>query len=151
MDLTISFLGRMLTTLVYIKVDFQESLLLSEGVCNQLDIIQYHLDVKERQRAASVTSTEGPNKPRDRPNDHSEIGAVFATIPPGHCAVVQIAVEGAPQDALKMLEPDPSVYDELGLQLSDAVLQMSGVGKAQLVIANNSGFTKRVPSSQVFS
>ena len=35
-DLTISFEGKVLTTLVYIKTDTEELLLLSEAVCRQL-------------------------------------------------------------------------------------------------------------------
>ena len=67
-------------------------------------------------------------------------------LPLSNCAVVEVVIEGAPQQPLKMLEPDPSVQDELGLDLSDAVLQTSGVGKAQLVITNNSGVTQRACS-----
>ena len=56
MDLTITFGGCVLTTPVNIKVDTVEPLLLSEGVCWQLGILQYHEDVhvrllKERQKA----------------------------------------------------------------------------------------------------
>ena len=54
--------------------------------------------------------------------------------------MVQLELEGVPQDAVQMLEPDLSVREELELELSDPVLRMSGGGVAQMVIANNSGF-----------
>ena len=59
MDLDISFAGKTMTTPVYIKMDAKEQLLLSEGVCRQLSIIQYHPDVqpwrsREKKPAASA-------------------------------------------------------------------------------------------------
>ena len=45
LDITIAFSGKVLTTPVYIKKDAEEPLLLSEGVCRQLGVIQYHPDV----------------------------------------------------------------------------------------------------------
>ena len=41
-DLNISFEDKVLTTTVYLKMDAAEPLLLSEGVCRQLEIVTYH-------------------------------------------------------------------------------------------------------------
>lgn len=41
-DLNITFNGKTMCTVVYIKMDSQDPLLLSEGVCRQLGIISYH-------------------------------------------------------------------------------------------------------------
>ena len=46
MDLDITFNGKTMCTTVYIKTSAHEQLLLSEGVCRQLDILQYHPDVE---------------------------------------------------------------------------------------------------------
>ena len=46
MDLDISFNGRTMCTPVYIKMDAVDQLLLAEGVCRQLGIVQYHADVE---------------------------------------------------------------------------------------------------------
>ena len=46
MDLDVEFGNRRMTTPVYIKMDAHDQLLLSEGVCRQLGIIQYHPDVE---------------------------------------------------------------------------------------------------------
>lgn len=46
MDLDISFGEKTLTTPVYIKMDAEDPLLLSEGVCRQLEIITYHPGVE---------------------------------------------------------------------------------------------------------
>ena len=39
------FGNKMMRTPVYIKMDAPDELLLSEGVCRQLDIVMYHKDV----------------------------------------------------------------------------------------------------------
>lgn len=55
MDLAVSFAGRVLTTPIYIEMDTEEPLLLSEGVCDQLDIVEYHhvcvCPLKDRRKA----------------------------------------------------------------------------------------------------
>ena len=43
MDLTID---KVLTTLVYVQMDAFDQLLLSEGVCSQLGMVTYHLQVE---------------------------------------------------------------------------------------------------------
>ena len=45
MDLRITFWEKTMVTPVYIKMDAHDQLLLSEGVCRQLDIVRYHPDV----------------------------------------------------------------------------------------------------------
>ena len=46
MDLDISFGEKTMTTLVHIKMDAEDPLLLSEGVCHELEIITYHPGVE---------------------------------------------------------------------------------------------------------
>ena len=45
MDLEIIFNGKVLHTPIYIKTDAHDQLLLSEGVCSQLGIVEYHQNV----------------------------------------------------------------------------------------------------------
>ena len=45
MDLEITFGDKTMKTPVYIKMDAPDQLLLSEGVCRQLGIVNYHRDV----------------------------------------------------------------------------------------------------------
>ena len=47
-DLDISFDGTTMKTPLYVNLDAPEPLLLAEGVCRQLGIIAYHLDVTDR-------------------------------------------------------------------------------------------------------
>ena len=61
MDLDICFGDKTMCTLVYIKADAHEQLLLSEGVCRQLGILQYHTSVEPwrggKKRNQSTTRT----------------------------------------------------------------------------------------------
>ena len=45
-DLDISFDERTMKTAVYVKMDAQDQLLLSEGVCHQLGIVTYHPSIE---------------------------------------------------------------------------------------------------------
>ena len=47
MELEVEFGGKTMKTVVYIKMDAWKQLLLSEGVCQQLGLVMYHLDVQE--------------------------------------------------------------------------------------------------------
>ena len=47
MDLSIAFGKKTMVTPVYIKMDAHDQLLLSEGVCRQLDIVSYHPEVED--------------------------------------------------------------------------------------------------------
>ena len=46
MQLTLSFDGQEMKMMVYIKMDVEDQLLLSEGVCRQLGIVKYHPNVE---------------------------------------------------------------------------------------------------------
>ena len=57
MDLDITFEGRTICTPVYIKMDAVDQLLLSEGVCRQLEMVTFHPKV-ERWRGCSKKSSK---------------------------------------------------------------------------------------------
>lgn len=61
--------------------------------------------------------------------------------------MVYMEVQGALQNVPKVLEPDPSLHYDLGLELAEAVIQVSEMGKAPVLVTNNSGFTQHVNSS----
>lgn len=46
MELKVEFGDKTMKTVVYIKMDAREQLLLSEGVCRQLGLVMYHPDVQ---------------------------------------------------------------------------------------------------------
>ena len=109
-DLKISFAGREMITPVYIKMDNDEPLLLSEGVCHQRGIVQYHPQVavrplKERQRVAPTKETSTgseevqpvPALPEQSVNSKPTTTLKLVQslrLPPGLCAVVPVLVIG---------------------------------------------------------
>lgn len=115
MDLDITFAGKTMTTAVYIKMDPGEQLLLSEGVCRQLSIIQYHPEVQPWQHRKKNPTAAVPAV-RGTPTDSTPADALVPTIfiklvqslriPVGQCAVVPVQVEGVRDGTPLLLEPD---------------------------------------------
>ena len=58
--------------------------------------------------------------------------------------MVHVQVEGGREGEPLLLESDPAVEEELGLEMSDTLLQPAGDGRAQMVVANTSGITQQV-------
>ena len=56
-DLEIIFNGKVLRTPIYIKMDAHDQLLLSEGVCSQLGIVEYHQNVWPGRKLPSTPDT----------------------------------------------------------------------------------------------
>ena len=63
-NLDILFSEKTMKTTVYVKMDAQEQLLLSEGVCQQLGIVTYHPSIK----------------PSKVPDKNSDVDALVPTV-----------------------------------------------------------------------
>ena len=57
MDLEIIFNGKVLRIPIYIKMDAHDQLLLSEGNCSQLGIVEYHQNVWPGRKLSSTPDT----------------------------------------------------------------------------------------------
>ena len=117
---------------VYIKMDTPDPLLLSEGVCRQLGILQYHPDVqvcflKKTQQTLLGSIPEETEKLAEglayiTPAD-TIVPTIFVrliqSLPllPIHCAVVPVAMDEIPQGTVKLVEPDVSLREHLGIDL----------------------------------
>ena len=87
MDLDLSLGDRTMQTAVYLKMDAHNQLLLSEGVCCQLNILTYHKDVERwregRKKTMRGTGKESPgtdevNVPMvSQPHAVSEVGSML--------------------------------------------------------------------------
>ena len=167
MDLKISFVGREIVTPVYIKMDTNEPLLLSEGVCHQLGIVQYHPQVsvhplKERQRVASTQESSaklGDSQPGPTLSEQSVNSNSISTVklvrslrlPPGHCAVVPVQVEGHGDlcGRLQLLEPNLSFCERSQLEIPPTLLEWSAQEDTELIVTNESGFTQQIEAGAV--
>ena len=66
MELDITFGDKTMHTPVYIKMDAHDQLLLSEGVCRQLDILTYHPDMqlwrgRKKKQPSTQTQAQVPS------------------------------------------------------------------------------------------
>ena len=149
MDMDISFDGKTMSTVVYVKMDAYDQLLLSEGVCRQLGIVSYHSSVDSGK--STKKSTEGKS---------SEEVAVVPTIrvnlvkslrlPANQGAVVSVELTGCcHQHAPSLLvQNQEHIERETGLRVEDAIVTVSESGVAQIVVRNCSGFTQSVAGGE---
>ena len=138
MDLDITFQEKTLNTPVYIKMDAPEQLLLSEGVCRQLGILTYHLEVQRWRGGRRPRASEKQAKiPMVRVRSVQSVRVL-----PLQSTVVNVQLDGFDteyHDARKsvLLEPHVHKNQAAGLQVEDGLLQPSFEGKVQVVTTNH--------------
>ena len=139
MDMEISFDRKAIKTVVYIKMDAVDQLLLSEGVCRQLGMVTYHPAVRLR-KTSKGTVPGGAIVPSIRVRLVQSL-----RLPPSRSAVVPVRLDSTWE--LKkplMVEGDGSFERETGLIVEDALIAAAEDGITQLVVTNLSGFTQTV-------
>ena len=126
-DINISFKDKQIYTTIYVKMEAPNQLLLSEAVCRQLGIIQYHpnvkpLDAEEKSETAKQTQ--------------KNIVRLVQTVrlPAQHTAVMPVKVEG--NEGTLLLEPNPRLADLLCIE--DSVLEATQESTAMVVVSNSS-------------
>ena len=152
MDLELAFGDKTIVTPVYLKMDAADQLLLSEGVCSQLGIVSYDANVK----LSVATSNPSSSKSEDAEGPVEENKQVVIpmvrvrllhalTIPPLQRAFASVQLsDGYPRASSLLLEGDPSLRLDLGVQVEDALLNPSVNGHAKVSLWNSSGFTQTV-------
>lgn len=141
-DLDISFHEKTMKTTVYVKMDAQEQLLLSEGVCRQLGIVMYHPSIE-------------PSKVPDKDSDADALVPTVRVclvqslrLPPNQGAVVPVRCEGNveqfQQPLLVVAEQDLD-----GLIVDSAVIMPPKDGITQIVVRNDSGFTQKLDEGAI--
>ena len=144
MDLDIAFESKTLRTTMYVKMDALDQLLLSEGVCRPLGIVQYHPSVSAR-KASKQTADEVPLVPSVRV---SLVNSLW--LPPGQSAVVPVRLDYSTQEAKETLiiEGHENMW-RTGLVVENAVVTAPQDSFTCLVITNPSGFTQRITEGTV--
>lgn len=137
MNMDITFNEITMTTPVYIKLDAKDQLLLSEGVCRQLGIIQYHPQIETWQR-----------------NHHKKpvvtLVQSFKIIPYNYTVVnatVNTYSHKNDDTSLMLLEPNDSIQPDL--KVSGGIISVNPDGTAKVLIENTSGFTQTVEADNV--
>ena len=136
MDLDITFDGHAMCTPVYIKMDAKDQLLLSEGVCNQLNIISYHPAVHEAQLD---TTTPAVTVPCVRVKLLQTV-----RVPLLQSKTVPVQFERSiPPTQSFLIEPlDLSVNHRL--YIGNSLVQATSSDRAQVIITNFTPFTQKV-------
>ena len=127
--LDVCFGDKTMKTVVYVKMDATEQLLLGEGVCRQLGIVTYHPDV-------IVTGKSEKSVARVPMVSVRLLNSV--KVPPMQSICVQVQAPNV--NGHCMIEPDPSIHSVDGLQLTPTLANFSD-GITGIVLSNHSGFT----------
>ena len=135
MEMEITFEGKTLTTMVYVKMDAVDQLLLSEGVCRQLGIVTYH---------PSLISRNTPKRKEVAAVPSIRVSLVQSLkLPHSQSALVPIRLDTcAVKEDQTLLVEGGQLLEKTGLVLQNAVVNASRDGTAHLVITNMSGFTQ---------
>ena len=122
-------------TLVYVKMDAPDPLLLLEGVCHYLGIVKYHPKV-------------GADPPSSSPDDHIPIVRVklihSVRIPPMK-STVQLVGE-RPAHGLALLEP--LCKDDFP-QFASSLVKIDERGYCNMLITNPTGFTQKLEKDNI--
>ena len=147
MELEITFGGKAMLTTVYIKMDAHDQLLLSEGVCRQLEMVQYHPEVQLWSRKLKDAKLEAyPEKLHLEDSRIKEAAIVptvrvrllqSVTVLPLQATHVQAEVED--KDGILLMEPKNRMAEGT-IQLEPSLLHVEN-GIAQLQVTNFTGFT----------
>jgi len=143
MELEVEFGDKTMKTVVYIKMDALDQLLLSEGVCRQLGIVMYHPDVQVwcggKNNGSPTESKDIVSVPMVRAKLVNSIRVL-----PQQCSLVSVELEGI-SDAVEplLLEPEDLGCD---LQMEQTLLSPleSSTATHQVVIENCTGFTQNL-------
>ena len=149
MDLDIIFDSKVLRTPIYIKMDAHDQLLLSEGVCSQLGIVEYHQNVWPGRKL----SDGGQDTPVVAARQVRVLKTT--TVPAGRAVRLAVTVNEqlthGPID--KQLKYGPLLLEEscdaLGLTVHSSLIEPDMNGGAILTIQNDTGFTERISEGTV--
>ena len=144
MEMAISFADKVMKTTVYVKMDAPDQLLLSENVCRQLGIANYH---------PSPLSQGAPETTAKEPGLVPSVPVCILqslTLPPGKSAVVSIQAETQLHtlqlNQTMMVNRLEWLEREAGVVVEEALLSPLENGLTHLMITNLLGFTRTVTS-----
>ena len=158
MSLEIEFEGNKMNTTIYVKMDAYDQLLLSEGVCRQLGIVQYHPAVRpwtERRRGPGVkvgqkSDTEVDAEEVEDLEDRStsivptlrvKLLQTVSILPRQRTTAMVKIVGDTTSSRSLLLDPTAAILQGVSL---DAGLLHTKDGIACLELANHSGYTQHL-------
>ena len=148
MELEISFQGKVMKTMVYIKMDAPDQLLLSEGVSRQLGTVTCHPSLHQPGQTQNIV--DSPVCESKSSNKQTTVVPCVRIslvnsmkLPPGQSALVPVRVEGDfnPAGQAMFVKSHGELEKDTGLIVEDALLPHPENGLTHIVITNFSGFT----------
>ena len=141
LDLDISFQERTLKTPVYVKMDAREQLLLSEGVCRQLGIVQYHEQVspgddQKPEVSVPMVRVHLVQTVKLRPNE-----SLMAEV-----ELVKGGQESPVGSSAMLLESDEQLDMRIGARIATSLVKPSSDGVVQVLVSNSHSLTHRIPA-----
>ena len=139
-------------TPIYIKMDAHDQLLLAEGVCSQLGIVEYHKDVwpgtkmnMEAIKAHELKAIDAPLLSVKQVRMSRE-----ATIPAGKAVIIPVTIEGIKsQNGPLLLEKFSDDFEGTGLEMERSLFQQTENGETMLTIFYTSRFTEKILKDMV--
>ena len=146
MDVTISFESHNIKTITYVKLQAPDQLLLSESVCQELDIVKYHSLVDS---AESEVMEESHSRQKEKENGNKSENTIAKVkmihtvrIPANHAAVVPIqVVDETDETDFLLLEPNPVLGEALSI---DNFLVQLHDGESTTITISNYGTTTHI-------
>ena len=136
MDLTVGFGVKEITTPVYIKMDAEDQLLLSEGLCRQLALVTYHPEVV-------VTAAPG-NSPARVPIVRVKLVDSVCLLPK-QSTLARVELERSCNlGGTVLLEASSESVDADTIQLEGSLICEPEDGLARVMLSNPTSFAQKL-------
>ena len=135
LNLNLTFGEYTMSTPIYVKMNAEDQLLLSEGVCRQLGIVSYHPDVfNNKQPDPASPSEDNPDETKDAKVPTIRVKLLNSTrLLPNQSTTVAVCVEGDSSGDLLL-----DVGDE------PALIRPDEESTAHVLMSNPTGFTQKL-------
>ena len=146
MDLKVTFDDKTIVTPIYIKMNAHDQLLLSEGICSQLGILEYHKNVWPGHELLSDSSARSSEAVVPAVRIFRVSLSEPVTIPANKTSVVAVRMEFNKDvnSVPLLLEGSGATCKGTGLIIQRTLLQPGDDGTACLKIHNVGGLTERI-------
>ena len=146
MDLEVTFNGKSIITTVYIRIDAEDQLLLSEGVCRQLGIVNYDPLVEVWRGGRQTRAKNQERQSTKVPTVRVRLLQTTHLLPQQSVLTREEVIGSAlpDDDATLLVEPSKQVTEKPGVVLEPTITRMSKDNTVPLVVTNILGFTHKL-------
>ena len=128
-------------------MDACDQLLLAEGVCSQLGIVEYHQNVWPGKKLQKDAHTGGSTVLSVR--QVSVLRDITVTASLRKAVMIGVAIQGSELQGGPLLLEDIDNLDSVGLEIQRSLFMPNEKGEATVTVLNTSGFSERIPKGAV--